>query len=141
MVNAVSDVRVLVVDGDGAASDPRDNESFFLGVALSPVDDHYVQVDISSPELLSQAILSKYTTIVFADVERFTEDNIKAMRDYLLNGGGLIFYPGDQVEVNHYNEELFKKHGILPSPWGLPVGDAGQDEEYQNFKNAVTNIR
>ena len=57
-------------------------------MALSPVDDHYVQVDISSPELLSQAILSKYTTIVFANVERFTEDNIKAMRDYLLNGGG-----------------------------------------------------
>lgn len=134
VVNAVSDVRVLVVDGDGTASDPRDNESFFLGVALSPVDGHYVQVDVSSPEAMSQAILSKYTTIVFANVERFTEDNIKAMRDYLLNGGGLIFYPGDQVEVDHYNEELFKKHGILPSPWGLPVGDAGQDEEYQEFQ-------
>ena len=59
VVNAVSDVRVLVVDGDGAASDPRDNESFFLGVALSPVDDHYVQVDVSSPEVLSQAVFYK----------------------------------------------------------------------------------
>ena len=34
VVNAVSDVRLLLVDGDGGASDPRDNESFFLGVAL-----------------------------------------------------------------------------------------------------------
>lgn len=134
VVNAVSDVRVLVVDGDGAASDPRDQESFFLNVALSPVDDHYVQVDVKSPEELSQASLSKYTTVIMANVGRFTDDNVKAMRDYLLNGGGLIFYPGDQVEVDYYNDELFKKHGILPSPWGVPEGDASQDEDFQEFQ-------
>ena len=48
VVRAVKELRVLLVDGDQQGTDIRDHESFFLQVALSPVADHYVQVDVKA---------------------------------------------------------------------------------------------
>ena len=134
VVRAVKELRVLLVDGDQKGSDVRDHESFFLQVALSPVADHYVQVDVKAPEELTQTGLERYTTVIMTNVPRFQESDIDLIKNYLRSGGGLIFYPGDKVDREYYNEELFSKHGILPSPWGVAVGDAGQDEQYVEFQ-------
>ena len=128
VVRAMKEVRVLVVDGDREARDIRDHESFFLQVALSPVENHYVKVDVKSPEQYAQGGLNRYTAVVMANVPRFTSDNVAGLQTYLRNGGGLIFYPGDKIDTDFYNRELFEKHGLLPSPWGDPSGDATQDE-------------
>ena len=124
VVRAMKEVRVLVVDGDREARDVRDHESFFLQVALSPVENHYVKVDVKSPEQYAQGGLNRYTAVVMANVPRFTTDNVAGLQTYLRNGGGLIFYPGDKIDTDFYNRELFEKHGLLPSPWGDPSGDA-----------------
>ena len=134
VVRAVKELRVLLVDGDQKGSDVRDHESFFLQVALSPVADHYVQVDVKAPEELTQTGLERYTTVIMTNVPRFQESDIDLIKNYLRSGGGLIFYPGDKVDREYYNEELFFQHGILPSSWGVAVGDAGQDEQYVEFQ-------
>ncbi len=134
VVRAVKELRVLLVDGDQKGSDVRDHESFFLQVALSPVADHYVQVDVKAPEELTQTGLERYTTVIMTNVPRFQESDIDLIKNYLRSGGGLIFYPGDKVDREYYNEELFSQYGILPSPWGVAVGDAGQDEQYVEFQ-------
>ncbi len=134
VVRAVKEVRVLVVDGDTEPADPRDHESFFLQLALSPVADHYVQVDVKTPAELSQTSLDRYAAVILANVPRFSADHLAAMENYLRNGGGVIFYPGDQVEVEHYNQVLFEKHGLLPSPFGVREGDPSQDEHYLEFQ-------
>ena len=134
VVRAVKELRVLLVDGDQKGSDVSDHESFFLQVALSPVADHYVQVDVKAPEELTQTGLERYTTVIMTNVPRFQESDIDLIKNYLRSGGGLIFYPGDKVDREYYNEELFSQHGILPSPWGVAVGDASQDEQYVEFQ-------
>ena len=134
VVRAVKELRVLLVDGDQQGTDIRDHESFFLQVALSPVADHYVQVDVKGPGELSRTGLERYTAVIMANVPSFKESDIELMQNYLRNGGGMIFYPGDKVDRDYYNEELFSKHAILPSPWGVPTGDAGQDEQYIEFQ-------
>ena len=134
VVRAMKEVRVLIVDGDREARDIRDHESFFLQVALSPVENHYVKVDVKSPEQYAQGGLNRYTAVVMANVPRFTPDNVAGLQTYLRNGGGLIFYPGDKIDADFYNRELFEKHGLLPSPWGDPSGDATQDEVFVEFQ-------
>ena len=134
VVRAVKELRVLLVDGDQKGLDIRDHESFFLQVALSPVADHYVQVDVKKPEELAQTGMERYTTVIMTNVPRFQEADIDLIKNYLRSGGGLIFYPGDKVDRDYYNEELFSKHRILPSPWGSAVGDASQDEQYVEFQ-------
>jgi len=134
VVRAMKEVRVLVVDGDREARDIRDHESFFLQVALSPVENHYVKVDVKSPEQYAQGGLKRYTAVVMANVEKLSEDNVAGLQTYLRNGGGLIFYPGDKIDADFYNRELFEKNGLLPSPWGDPSGDATQDEVFVEFQ-------
>jgi len=91
-------------------------------------------VDVKAPEELTQTGLERYTTVIMTNVPRFQEPDIDLIKNYLRSGGGLIFYPGDKVDREYYNEELFSQHGILPSPWGVAVGDAGQDEQYVEFQ-------
>ena len=134
VVRAVKEVRVLIVDGDREARDIRDHESFFLQVALSPVENHYVKVDVKSPEQYAQGGLNRYTAVVMANVPRLTPNNVAGLQSYLRDGGGLIFYPGDKIDADFYNRELFEKHGLLPSPWGDPTGDATQDEVFVEFQ-------
>jgi hypothetical protein len=134
VVRAMKEVRVLIVDGDREARDIRDHESFFLQAALSPVEDHYVKVDVKSPEEYAQGGLKRYTAVVMANVPRLTPDNVEGLKTYIRNGGGLIFYPGEEVDLDFYNHELFEKHGLLPSPWGDAAGDATQDEVFVEFQ-------
>jgi hypothetical protein len=134
VVNAVREVRVLVVDGDAEARDPREHESYFLKLALAPVADHYVKVDTATPVDFARNVLNRYAAVALANVERLTPNQISALKEFLRQGGGLLVYPGDRVDVKFYNNELFEKHGLLPSPWGEAVGDSTQDEVYTLFQ-------
>ena len=134
VVRAVREVRVLLVDGDTEARDPREHESYFLKLALAPVADHYVKVDTTTPAGFARNVLNRYAAVALANVERLTPSQISALKDFLRQGGGLLVYPGDRVDVDFYNKELFKKHGLLPSPWGEAVGDATQDGVYTLFQ-------
>jgi len=134
VVRAVREVRVLLVDGDTEARDPREHESYFLKLALAPVADHYVKVDVTPPADFARNVLNRYAAVALANVERLTPSQISALKEFLRQGGGLLVYPGDRVDVNFYNNELFEKHGLLPSPWGEAVGDAEQDDVYTLFQ-------
>ncbi|MDE2682074.1 MAG: BatA domain-containing protein [Verrucomicrobiota bacterium] len=134
VVRAVREVRVLLVDGDTEARDPREHESYFLKLALAPVADHYVKVDTTTPAGFARNVLNRYAAVALANVERLTPSQISALKGFLRQGGGLLVYPGDRVDVDFYNKELFKKHGLLPSPWGEAVGDATQDGVYTLFQ-------
>ncbi|MBC8324236.1 MAG: BatA domain-containing protein [Verrucomicrobia subdivision 3 bacterium] len=136
VVRAVRDVRVLVVDGDTAARDPREHESYFLKLALEPVADHYVKVDTVTPTDFARNVLNRYAAVVLANVERLTPNQVSALKGFLRQGGGVLVYPGDRVDVKFYNDELFAKHGLLPSKWGEAIGDELQDEVFSLFQSA-----
>jgi hypothetical protein len=136
VVNAVREVRVLLVDGDTEARDPREHESYFLKLALSPVPDHYVKVDTTTAADFARKVLKSYAAVALANVERLTPTQISALKTFLREGGGVLVYPGDRVDVDFYNKELFEKHALLPSPWGVAVGDAAQDEIYTLFQSS-----
>ena len=136
VVNAVEKVRVLMVHDEDATrtlEDPE-HECYFLNIALAPVSEHYVEVVDKPSAGFLEGGLDRYTAVILANVRQISDDQIKALKSYLQQGGGVIFFPGDRVDLNFYNDQLFKEHGLLPSPWGDATGDPAQDEQFVEFQ-------
>lgn len=139
VVRAVKEVSVLIVDGDqgeDGLAPIRDHESFYLERALQPREDYYVKVSVKSPENFTQGGINRYTAVVMANISRLKSDDVTTMKDYLRQGGGIVFYPGDKTDEEYYNRVLYKEHGILPSTWGDPdtTGDSLRDEHFVEFQ-------
>ena len=128
VVRAVDKVKVMLVDG---APTDGDGESFFLNVLFNGEPDHYTEATVETPAGFTSGGLDPedITAIFFTNVPSLTGDQVKALENYLRAGGGVFFFPGNQVDVGFYNDTLHAKHGILPSEWGAAQGDASSDEK------------
>ena len=137
-VRAIKEVKVLLVDGD-PGNEPRDSEVFFLQNALVPVPpdaaaEYFIKTaTLTAPEL-SQARLDGYDTVVLANVADFSEATVRAIEGYLRRGGGLMVFPGDRVNANFYNEQLFKRLKMLPAEFGAARGQASQEDKFVTFQ-------
>lgn len=133
-VRAIKEVKVLLVDGE-PGNEPRDGETFFLQHALVPVSqeaapDYFIKsASITAPEL-SQARLDDYDAVVLANVSDFGETTLKAFENYLRRGGGLMIFPGGRVNVNFYNEQLFRRLKLLPAEFGAARGQAETEDKF-----------
>jgi hypothetical protein len=133
-VRAIKEVKVLLVDGE-PGNEPRDGETFFLQHALVPVSpetapEYFIKTaTITAPEL-PQARLDDYDAVVLANVSDFSEATLKAFENYLRRGGGLMIFPGGRVNVNFYNEQLFKRLKLLPAEFGSARGAADQEDKF-----------
>lgn len=138
-VRAISQARVLLVDGD-PGQEARESETYFVRHALVPVPADHVQdyfirtATIAAPEL-SQARLDDFDAIILANVPEFTETTLSNFEQYLRRGGGLIVFPGGRINRDHYNEHLFNRHKFLPAPYGAPRGDETQDEQAMHLQD------
>lgn len=137
-VRAIQEVKVLLVDGEPGA-EPRDSEVFFLKNALVPVPpdaaaDYFVKVNVVTALDLSQVRFDDFDCVVLANVPDFSDAILRAIENYLRRGGGLMIFPGGQVNQTFYNEQLFKRTRLLPATLGSARGQAEQDEEFFTFQ-------
>ena len=137
-VRAIKEVKVLLVDGD-PGNEPRDSEVFFLQNALVPVPpdaaaEYFIKTAILTAPELSQARLDGYDTVMLANVADFSEATVRAIEGYLRRGGGLVVFPGDRVNANFYNEQLFKRLKMLPAEFGAARGQASQEDKFVTFQ-------
>src|SRR5688572_28707097 len=112
-VRALSQVRVLVVDGEPQGGG-REAETFYLRHALLPVprpelEQHYNKVTIINYTELDAAKLDQYDAVFLCNVPDFTESTAAAFADYLKRGGGLVIFPGGNIIPRSYNELLAKR--------------------------------
>ncbi len=66
-----------------------------------------VQVEVASERELLERDLDAYDCIFLANVQQFTRNEAQVLSSYLRRGGGLVFFLGDQVRPDSYNEYLF----------------------------------
>ena len=148
-VRAIKEVKVLLVDGEPGA-EPRENETFFLKNALVPVPpdaapEYFIKAStINAPEI-SQARLDDFDAVVLANVPDLSENTLKNLEQFLRRGGGLILFPGGRVNVNFYNEQMFKRFSFLPAALGSTRGQADQDERFfalqdKNYEHSIVSI-
>lgn len=125
-------VRVLCVNGRPSGR-PFQDATDFLKVALSPsgqqADGSTTQVEVVPESALREYDLGRYDCIFLADVAQFLPSEARRLDSYLKHGGGLVFFLGDQVDRNNYNEMLAGDRSggvrILPARLG-PKAEEGQ---------------
>ncbi len=122
-------VPLLLVNGD-PSSEPLKGETAFAEIALQPYSAGRVELadliktavirseDLNAKSLAAQAV------VVLANVRRLNDDQLRALEDFVKNGGGLLIFPGDRVDASWYNSALLQDgKGLLPLAYGQLAGD------------------
>lgn len=111
---------VLIVDGS------RDGEEAELVRDALAADPSITGIAplIQKPEVLRRGDLGKYRCIIAIDVASLPADAILPLTNYVRDGGGLVWYLGQQTDPNFYNKQLYSEEGgIFP----VRLGPAWED--------------
>ena len=123
-LQTVAPARVLVVDGDPGAS-LFDSETFYLLSALQPRGSLGPPLFHPKPlvwEGLEQERLGDYSVIVLCNVEALSPQVRQGLHQFVIDGGGLIFFAGHQVDATRYNTLFYGSDTpLLPVALGEPV--------------------
>jgi len=102
-------IRVLCVNGKPQDADLH-GATDYLKLALAPATDtpgkSVVQPDVVTESALLDLDLTRYDCIFLCNVGQFTGREAKVLSAYLKQGGGLVFFLGDRVLPERYNQEL-----------------------------------
>jgi len=115
-VEVVPSVQVLVVDGESSNDAYRD-EVYLLKTSLRPdgraasgnelrvIDDHE----------LDDVEFDSYHVVILANVGRLSRTARRKLETFVADGGGLVIFAGDQMDLDAYNAELYRNgDGVLP---------------------------
>ncbi len=99
------ELRVLLVDGR-PSPDPFSGAADYVGAALSPSSGSPLAVDVAPETALSERDLAAYDCVILCDVARLTFAEAQRLDAYLSYGGSLIFFLGENVQPENYNQVL-----------------------------------
>lgn len=137
-------IRVLCVNGKPAGQ-PFAGATDYLEVALSPQHTDgrtgLVQTETVLESSLSEIDLRRYDCVFLVNVAQFTERESLVLESYLKGGGGLVFFLGDQVQAQSYNQRLLGEglHGVrvLPARLGPIVSEAQYLFDPLDYKHPI----
>ena len=122
-VEVIREVRVVLVDGQPSEM-PLQGETDFLAIALSPFafggedQPDAVRTTVVSINRLARLLdEEKPNVIVLANVNKLRSPVRSALAQFVLDGGGLVVFDGDQVAIDSYNEPWESDSGN----WMLPA--------------------
>ncbi|MFZ4395475.1 MAG: CARDB domain-containing protein, partial [Kiritimatiellia bacterium] len=123
-------IRVLVVDGEPDADAVR-SESFYLGRALAPPGESTsgMGVEVVDENGFDPRNLEGVQVLFLCNVYRLTEERWRTISDWVRRGGGLVVFPGDQVDGASWNETTrAAAPGLLPVRFEEITGEASEKE-------------
>ncbi|MEQ1851275.1 MAG: BatA domain-containing protein, partial [Chthoniobacteraceae bacterium] len=142
-------VPVLLVDGaPGATPDDIKSETGYLQIALSPFAAGKVELsDLIETRTvpadgLSAKQMADAAVVVLANVRKLSAEQLKAIEDFVKNGGGLIVFPGDRTDAAWWNGPFAP---LAPLPLGdvageLKEGARGIGIASQRFENPALEL-
>jgi len=121
-------LKVLCINGRPSGGDLR-GATDYLTVALQPrsdeVDRPLVRVEVAAESALGEFDLSTFDCVFLCNVAQFTTHEASVLSGYLRQGGGVVFFLGDQVNTDNYNRMLAtaeeNRPAILPAQLGEVV--------------------
>jgi hypothetical protein len=133
VLRATGQLRVLLVDGDPGRS-PLDSETFFVRNALMPVmpdmaADYFIQAETVPVADLAGVQFDDFTCVVLANVSELPSETVEALKAFARAGGGVVIFPGDNINASFYNREMFDAEPrFLPTSLGDTISaDGGKD--------------
>jgi hypothetical protein len=132
-----SAVRVLLVDGRRSGV-PFENATDALRLALAPTSANAgtggIEPTVIGDGDLIGTELSRYDVVFLSDVPLLTARDAEVLKQYVLQGGGLVIAAGPRLNVDSYHAQLGGQgDGLLPARLGELVGDAAQRETSFGF--------
>ena len=112
-------VPVLVVNGD-PNPEPLRGETDYLQIALQPLRQDKAELSdlIASTTVtldgLDEKALGDKRVVVLANVSRLSDAQLRMVKDFVRDGGGLLIFPGDRVDTAWYNRDL-AGFGLMPA--------------------------
>ncbi len=113
----VSAIRILIVNGEPSA-DSFDDEVTFLTTAMRPEGEVFSgnEVVVVDETGFEDANLAGFHVVVLANVYRLSDPAIELLEQFVRQGGGLLFFLGDQVDADLYNAAFYRDgEGVLPA--------------------------
>jgi hypothetical protein len=110
-------IRVLVVNGEPSADD-YDDETSLLMTALRPEGEVFSgnEPAVVDETELEETRLSEFHVVLLANVYRLSEPAVERLERFVHDGGGVVFFLGDQVDPDFYNSSLYREgEGLLPA--------------------------
>jgi hypothetical protein len=144
-------VPVLLVNGD-PNPEPLKGETDFAEIALQPYSAGRVELAdlIKTTTIRADDLDAKRLTgasaVVLANVRKLNDGQLRALEDFVRNGGGLLLFPGNRIDVAWYNSAMFRdSKGVLPMAWGAMSGDLAEKSPAvgvvsQRFENPALEI-
>lgn len=119
---------VVLVSGD-LNPEPLRGETAFLEIALQPFTATPAAKEMGLADLVSSRVvgerefgaadLSKAKVAVLANVKSLRDEQLKAVEDFVRDGGGLLIFPGDRTDVPWFNAKLGGDgRGLSPCKFG-----------------------
>ncbi len=140
-------LRVLVIDGK-PSGEPFGGAADYLAVALAPRSAEQgrgeVLVEVASERELLERDIHAYDAVFLANVQQFTRSESQVLSSYVRRGGGLVFFLGDQVRPDSYNEYLFAAADsptrVLPARLGATVAESQYRFEPGDYRHRIISI-
>jgi hypothetical protein len=123
-------IQVLVVDGEPDANAVR-SESFYLRRALAPPGKRVsgMGVTVVDDDAFEPRSLDGVQVLFLCNVHHLAEEQWRAIADWVRRGGGLVVFPGDQVDGASWNERTqAMAPGFFPVRFKEMVGDPSEKE-------------
>ena len=112
VVDVESNANVLVID-----SSNRQNANF-LALALNPNNMTGIRTEIQTADFLRSATpesLERFDMICLCDVGQIEETALKNVRQFVSDGGGLVYFAGPNTNFGFFNLAFYENGaGLLP---------------------------
>jgi hypothetical protein len=115
-------INVLIVNGH-PSPEAMQGETDFLALALQPKiktreknDEGILRTSLVELNALNAKTLAKSKVAILADTRNLTKQQVQEIEFFVREGGGLLFFPGQQTDVEWTNKVLHAGGlGILPA--------------------------
>jgi hypothetical protein len=118
VIDVTSELKTLIVEGKHG-TDALEGSGAFLKLALAPPKDDkgntdsYVTPELISDLELGNKVLTDYSAVLMAGVGQISASVADRLKDYVEHGGTVMFFMGDAVEKENYNNVLLPRK-LLP---------------------------
>lgn len=158
----VPKVKVLLVNGNAATTDPFDSETLYLKAALTmkeesaetkppaappekipPAKDKNILRSLDPQEIteagLTQEVLRDASVVILANCGGLNSAQFTLLQTFVAEGGGLVVLPGDRVATpDLYNTQLFvmaasAKPEVTDVRLGIIQGDPNKVDTFQRL--------
>jgi von Willebrand factor type A domain/Aerotolerance regulator N-terminal len=125
-LEVLESVKVLAVNG-APSQVPLQDELFFLrfGLAVSEGEKSSFEMEEIGPANLAEKMQdvdkfrAEFPLVLLANVESLPDAALAKLEEYTAQGGSVLFFLGDKVNANHYNENMAaasrRLGGLLPA--------------------------